>query len=169
MCKSFFNPSDRVATDSKSVGKLFSQSIRLVPFYWGLSNLLNLIRCQFCCITSNFCSHILRIVTHRSQKQMIWINASWCVAMMKYSHTVWNWAIMNRPRKAVGVLLSSRVATSKQPVSVVIDTSLPKPTPMPSVGLKYFLPKSFDWISHFWHECNVSQMAAEINAPFIRG
>lgn len=161
---------NRTTMDAKPLGQRFRNSIRLVPAYNG-PNLFDLGWGQLCHIASNLRGHVLRVVFAISQEQVIGINAGGRIAFVQYPQSIGNRPIVNRPRKSMRVFLTTWIATTKQTITHVVEPSGPDPTSMSGVGFQNLFPKTFDWITRFWHELNVAFLATKINthAPFIRG
>lgn len=157
MCYLLGNSTDSASVYAESFGQLFRDAIRFVSAYHS-ANFLNLLWRKFCGVSPYFRRHILHVVRFRAQKQMGWINARWIVATMEYAHPVWNWTVVNRPRKTVGVLFSTWIAASEQTVTHIIPSSDPNPAFSRNLTC-YLFPKTFNRITRFWHKLNVAQLA----------
>lgn len=87
-----------------------------------------------------FCGHVFRIIGLRAEKKVFRIYAWRVIAAMQNIRAVWNWTVVNAPRKTVGignpalwdVLVKATVAAMR----------LPRPQPA-IVGLAYFFPEPF--------------------------
>lgn len=173
MRNSFYYPVNRVAAYTKFFCQMFCQTIRLMTRDVHSTNFVYLFWRKFCSIAASFRSHIAHIVHAGSEKQMLRVYAVRDVTFVQHLQSFWNWAVMNRPRESMSVLFPSRVSAAEQSVPFVVPARIPIPTFTQKwvslLAARDLFPKPFDWVSLFWHDGNVAQLATAVNAPFIRG
>lgn len=98
---------------------------------------------------SVFLHPVSNIIQLSTNKQMRWFHTSRIVAVMKYAHPVWDWAIYDFIRDSMRLVRFAIIRNI--PVSFIIKTTNPFPA---GFGFFNFRPKSFinrNFISHAEH------------------
>lgn len=67
-----------------------------------------------------FLSHILHVGICGSQKQMIWIHATWDIASVQDKSSLWDWANVNLPRRSMRGL-DVVMGNAEPPISIFMN------------------------------------------------
>ena len=163
--------------DNFSIYAKFYSQLRLQSSIWSLQSFFNnqsSFLCQFrlSLVTTNsnwreakstFCDTVLRIISIRTQKQMVGVYTFRIIAFMANQQTFRNRAFMKSVRKPMRLYFFSRsTATSHLPVTFSIETSCPQPAVFRFFN---FIPESiFNWngLSHIDNMTEVNAFVKEI-------
>lgn len=99
----------------------------------------NFFRVRQCAITA-FCSHVFPIIRGGSKEQVVRTHARRVIAFVKYIKTIWNWPVMQNPRKSGSTALHSFRYSQGTITSGVC--SCPQPAIVSFVNKR---PKTFNW------------------------
>lgn len=97
---------------------------------------------------ATFAKHILGIVLHRAQKEMIWPHTLRTIAMVENTQPQGNWAEVDFPRQAMRTHpTSGSRANTDMTISFSVTTGCPQPT---FFCLFDFFPEAFnEWLTWF--------------------
>lgn len=106
--------------------------------------------------TTTFINHIIHIVSMCSEKQMIWINTRWIIAMMTNKHSMWNITFKYKPCSSMG-FPSFSLKQKRSVTFLAVNSALPKPTcfsffnvSKKSFFVSPFRPTQFKTINSTW-------------------
>lgn len=138
--------------------------VGLVDFSNKTSNRYNLFACKFS-VTVNFTfgtaplgSHVSEVEASGSKEKMIWPDAWWSVTCVANAHSWRDLSVMDDPRRDVRMDATSVSRLTHLPVSEVVTTCRPQPTPIRDSN---FFPESA-------HECRRKSLRGEKLCPIVR-